>query len=68
MSFGLGELVGAVKEAGVEQQAANKVEEDDGDMDPPLVDLEHAAPMVIKVAAAVKVGGASNVLGAVLIH
>lgn len=52
LSFGLGELVSAVKDAGA--VGAGEKQEDDPE-DPPLVDAEKAAPMVLVVAKAIKV-------------
>jgi len=52
LSFGLAELAAAVKEAG-----ADGGEQQEGDAeDPPLVDSEKAAPMLLVTVNAVKVG------------
>jgi hypothetical protein len=55
LSFGLQELATAVKEAGVEQQAAAGGDGDEEAPEPPLIDAEKAAPMLLVVANSIKV-------------
>jgi hypothetical protein len=59
LSFGLAELAAAVKDAGAAQQEANKEDGDGEGEDPPLVDQERAAPILLVVANAIKVCGGS---------
>lgn len=55
LSFGLQELYAAVKEAGADQQGGGGEEGDGESEDPPLVDAEKAAPMLLVVANSIKV-------------
>lgn len=56
ITFGLGDLAKAVKEAGAEDAAKGGDEEDEA-LEPPLIDSEKAAPMLLIVANTIKVGG-----------
>lgn len=53
-TFGLAELARALREAGADEAAA-AADGDDGAADPPLVDGERAAPMLLSVLAELKV-------------